>query len=149
MNETQLTERELAELRVRARELDEREPRIAAFEVVEGDQVMLRFQLRGNAVAGATLSFPASQIPGLENASAIQLRGAIISSSGSSIRWPELDFGIGAPVLVGFACGLCDADWDARLRRFDAVRRQNQGAARDANQTSARRETARRETARL
>ncbi len=145
MEKFQVTEAEFAELKRRSRELDEREPRIAAFEVIEADTLTLRFQLQGNAVAGAVLSFPAAQIPGLQNASAEQLRGALVTANGSSIRWPELDFGIGAPALVGFACGLCEPDLKAKLHRFEALRNPTKNVSAPANASNgavARRQTA-------
>lgn len=145
MEDFQITEAEFAELKRRSRELDEREPRIAAFEVVEAEELLLRFQLRGNALAGAVLSFPAAQIPGLQNASAEQLRGALVTANGSSIRWPELNFGIGAPALVGFACGLCEPEMKAKLLRFEALRNpteNNDAPVNASNGATARRQTA-------
>jgi len=88
----------------RGRELHESEPRIAEanYDAATG---LLSLQLAGGAVEGARLSFLPRAFPGLESASDAQLSAFIVGGQGASIRWPELNVGIGTLGLVRWMTG--------------------------------------------
>lgn len=97
------TPQEYEEVRRHSRELNETETRIARA-TYEDERFV--FELKGSALNGTVLSLPARALVPVENATNEQLGAFIVTVSGSSIRWPELDFGIGAPALAMAACGL-------------------------------------------
>lgn len=129
------TQEEVAAIERRSRELDASEPRIQRAAYEDGRLV---FELKGNAFAGTVLSFPAQSVPGLENATEEEVRGFVVTTTGSSIRWPGAKVGFGAPALVQLACGLiAPATAQATLERFEAARKM--GSARtEAKSASSR-----------
>ncbi len=128
----ELTEAEIADIVRQSRELDEREPRIAGATYYEASERLV-VELKGSALAGTSLSIVARELPRLENATDEQLRAFIVTMSGSSIRWPELNFGVGAPALAQLACGLLEPSAVAAARRMGSARSETKAAAVRAN----------------
>lgn len=125
--EREWTEDELEQARQRAREAATREPRIkrATYDDTNG---RLSLELMGAAFDGATLGFPARSIPGFEGATDTDLREFIVAGAGASIRWPVLNFGIGAPALVELATGLHQPSLTRRLHNLAEMRSQVKSA---------------------
>ncbi len=105
----------------RGRQAHEAEPRIAhaTYDAATG---LLTLQLAGGAVEGASLSFPARTFPGLETASDAQLAAFIVAGQGASIRWPELQTGIGTPGLVRWITGPRDETMIRQMANLSRMR---------------------------
>lgn len=133
----ELTEEEMAVIVRHSRELNDREPRIAhaTYEASTNGSPSGRLivELKGSALSGTFLSIAARELPRLENASDEQLEAFIVTTSGSSILWPDLDFGIGAPALAQLACGLLEPSRVEAARRMGSVRSEAKAAAVRAN----------------
>ncbi len=130
--ESSISEAEFEELKQQARQLDKEEPRIARarFNAHKG---RLELELKGSALAGTELSLVVRQLAQLQDAPDELLSEFIVTRSGTSIRWPQLNFGISTVALVEIICGLRHLSLATHQSKAGSVKTQAKTLASRAN----------------
>lgn len=129
-----ISEEKFQSLKRAAVERDKVEPRIKGARF-EAESRRLVFELRGSALEGTKISVPVSQMPFPASATDDLLREFIVTSAGTSIRWPKLNVGLGVVNLVTTMCGLQQFSLSAHQSRAGSTRTEAKRAASRANGT--------------